>query len=107
MAQMPVPVSYTHLDVYKRQDEFKYIDVLINNAGMAIGKATFDEIPMDDFERLINVNLWGVIYHTKLFLPTLLARPEAAIVNTSSVFGLFPVPSQVPYCVSKLSLIHI
>jgi butyryl-CoA dehydrogenase len=85
-------------------DEFKYIDVLINNAGMAIGKATFDEIPMEDFERLINVNLWGVIHHTKLFLPLLLTRPEAAIVNTSSVFGLFPVPSQVPYCVSKYAV---
>lgn len=85
-------------------DEFQYIDVLINNAGMAIGKATFDEIPMGDFERLINVNLWGVIHHTKLFLPVLLTRPEAAIVNTSSVFGLFPVPSQVPYCVSKYAV---
>lgn len=85
-------------------DEFKFIDVLINNAGMAIGKASFDEIPMDDFERLINVNLWGVIQHTKLFLPTMLTRPEAAIVNTSSVFGLFPVPSQVPYCVSKYAV---
>ncbi|MBP6516307.1 MAG: SDR family NAD(P)-dependent oxidoreductase [Chitinophagales bacterium] len=85
-------------------DEFKFIDVLINNAGMAIGKASFDEIPMDDFERLINVNLWGVIQHTKLFLPSMLTRPEAAIVNTSSVFGLFPVPSQVPYCVSKYAV---
>jgi NAD(P)-dependent dehydrogenase (short-subunit alcohol dehydrogenase family) len=85
-------------------DEFKYIDVLINNAGIAIGKANFDEIPMEDFERLINVNLWGVIYHTKAFLPVMLTRPEAAIVNTSSVFGLFPVPSQVPYCVSKYAV---
>lgn len=85
-------------------DEFKYIDLLINNAGMAIGKANFDEIPIIDFERLINVNLWGVIHHTKLFLPSLLTRPEAAIVNTSSVFGLFPVPSQVPYCVSKYAV---
>ncbi len=85
-------------------DEFKYIDVLINNAGMAIGKANFNDIPMDDFERLINVNLWGVIHHTKAFLPSMLTRPEAAIVNTSSVFGLFPVPSQVPYCVSKYAV---
>src|SRR4051812_47671133 len=38
--------------------EFKYIDVLINNAGMAIGEATLNEIPLADFEKLINVNLW-------------------------------------------------
>ena len=84
--------------------EFKYIDVLINNAGMAIGEATLNEIPLDDFERLINVNLWGVIHHTKAFLDVLISRPEAAIVNTSSVFGLMGIPSQIPYCISKFAV---
>jgi short-subunit dehydrogenase len=85
-------------------DEFKYVDVLINNAGMAIGEATLNEIPLDDFERLINVNLWGVIHHTKAFLDVLISRPEAAIVNTSSVFGLMGIPSQIPYCISKFAV---
>ncbi len=84
--------------------EFKYIDVLINNAGMAIGEANLNEIPLADFERLINVNLWGVILHTKAFLDILISRPEAAIVNTSSVFGLMGIPSQIPYCVSKYAV---
>ena len=65
-------------------DEYSYIDVLINNAGMAIGEATLNEIPLEDFERLMNVNLWGVIHHTKAFLDVLISRTEAAIVNTSS-----------------------
>ena len=84
--------------------EFKFIDVLINNAGIAIGEATLNEVPLSDFERLINVNLWGVIHHTKAFLEVLVSRPEAAIVNTSSVFGLMGIPSQIPYCTSKFAV---
>ena len=85
-------------------DEFKYIDVLINNAGMAIGEATLNEIPLADFELLINVNLWGVVHHTRVFLDALKSRPEAAIANTSSVFGLMGIPGQIPYCISKFAV---
>ena len=85
-------------------DEYTHIDVLINNAGMAIGEATLNEIPLEDFERLMNVNLWGVIHHTKAFLEVLKSRPEAAIINTSSVFGLMGIPTQIPYCVSKYAV---
>jgi NADP-dependent 3-hydroxy acid dehydrogenase YdfG len=85
-------------------DEYSYIDVLINNAGIAIGEASLNEIPEADFERLININMWGVIHHTKAFLEALLGRPEAAIVNTSSVFGLMGIPSQIPYCTSKFAV---
>jgi len=84
--------------------EFKYIDVLINNAGMAIGEANLMEVPLEDFEQLINVNMWGVIHHTRAFLDVMVSRPEAAIVNTSSVFGLMGIPSQIPYCVSKFAV---
>ena len=84
--------------------EYKYIDVLINNAGIAIGEATLNEVPVEDFERLVNINMWGVIHHTKAFLEVLVSRPEAAIANTSSVFGLMGIPSQVPYCVTKFAV---
>ena len=84
--------------------EYKYIDVLINNAGIAIGEATLNEVPLEDFERLVNINMWGVIHHTKAFLEVLVSRPEAAIANTSSVFGLMGIPSQVPYCVTKFAV---
>lgn len=84
--------------------EYKFIDVLINNAGIAIGEATLNEVPLADFEKLININLWGVIHHTKAFLDVMLTRPEAAIINTSSVFGLMGIPSQIPYCVSKFAV---
>jgi len=84
--------------------EYKYIDVLINNAGIAIGEATLKEVAMADFEKLININLWGVIHHTVAFLDVLVSRPEAAIVNTSSVFGLMGIPGQIPYCTSKFAV---
>lgn len=84
--------------------EYKYIDILINNAGIAIGEATLMEVPLTDFERLININLWGVIHHTRLFIDVMLTRPEASIVNTSSVFGLMGIPSQIPYCTSKYAV---
>ncbi|MBS1683689.1 MAG: SDR family NAD(P)-dependent oxidoreductase [Bacteroidetes bacterium] len=85
-------------------DKYGYIDVLINNAGIAIGEARLMEIPLEDFERLININLWGVIHHTRAFLDVILTRPEAAIANTSSVFGLMGIPTQIPYCVSKFAV---
>ena len=96
----------SQIDAFAAQvlGEYKYIDVLINNAGIAIGEASLGEVPLEDFERLININLWGVIHHTQAFLNVLLSRPEAAIVNTSSVFGLMGIPSQVPYCTSKFAV---
>ena len=52
----------------------------------------------------VNINLWGVIYGTKAFLPHIKNRPEASIVNISSVFGLAGIPGQSPYCISKFGI---
>jgi short-subunit dehydrogenase len=58
-------------------------------------------LPYEAIERVINVNLYGVIYMTKAFLPHLLKRPTAHIVNVSSMGGFFPVPGQSLYGASK------
>lgn len=84
-------------------DEFGPIDIVINNAGITISGAVVD-LSLDDFEQVLAVNLWGVIYGTKAFLPHLLARPEAAIINISSVFGLVGAASQTAYCASKFGV---
>lgn len=84
--------------------QFGYIDILINNAGFALGKIPLQDVKMDDFKKIVDVNLWGVINHTKAFIDILLERPEAAIVNISSLFGIIGIGEQVPYCTTKFAV---
>jgi short-subunit dehydrogenase len=76
------------------------VEVLINNAGVSVG-AMFDDHSIDDAEWLLDINLKGVIYGCKFFLPFLKQAPEAHIVNVSSMFGLFSMPGQAMYSASK------
>ena len=85
-------------------DTYNYVDIIFNNAGIALGKKTLTELSYEELERIMGVNLWGVIYGSKEFLPHLLKRSEAAIVNTSSVFGLAGIPEQIPYCTTKFAV---
>ncbi|MDB5227955.1 MAG: putative short chain dehydrogenase [Bacteroidota bacterium] len=84
--------------------EHKHIDMLFNNAGFALGKISLKDVKMKDFHKIIDVNLWGVINHTKAFLDVLMLRPEAAIINISSVFGIIGMAEQVPYCTTKFAV---
>jgi NAD(P)-dependent dehydrogenase (short-subunit alcohol dehydrogenase family) len=79
------------------------VDILVNNAGIASGY-TFEEHPMEHFERLIGVNFYGVVYGCKYFLPHLKQRTEAHIVNISSMFGIFAFPTQAAYSASKFAV---
>ncbi|MEM6317240.1 MAG: SDR family oxidoreductase [Bacteroidota bacterium] len=94
--------------VYTFRDEvlvkFGQVDIVINNAGIALPSYNVEGVPYDEFEKLINVNLWGVIYGTKAYLPHLQTRPEAVIANTSSVFGIMGYPTQGAYCTSKFAV---
>lgn len=80
------------------------VDCLINNAGIIQPFVRLNDLEYKDIERVLNVNLYGVIYMTKAFLPHLLARPEAHIVNVSSMGGFFPVPGQSLYGASKAAV---
>lgn len=77
------------------------VDGVINNAGIIQPFVRLNDLPHDAIERVLNVNLYGVIYMTKAFLPHLLKRPAAHIVNVSSMGGFFPVPGQSLYGASK------
>jgi short-subunit dehydrogenase len=79
------------------------VDVLINNAGVTIG-ARFADHSIDDAEWLVGINLMGVLYGTKFFLPVLLASRDALIVNVSSMFGIFSMPGQAMYSASKAAV---
>lgn len=80
------------------------VDGLINNAGIIQPFVRLNDLTYEAIERVINVNLYGVIYMTKTFLPHLLKRPEAHIVNVSSMGGFFPVPGQSLYGASKAAV---
>ena len=80
------------------------VDAIINNAGIIQPFVKFSELEFDAIERVLNVNLYGVLYMTKAFLPYLLKRPEASITNTSSMGGFLPVPGQTIYGASKAAV---
>lgn len=83
---------------------FGRIDILINNAGIALGDRTFGEVSEGDFEKITNINYWGVVHTTQRCYPHLLTRPEAAIVNISSSQGILALPYLVPYCTTKFAV---
>lgn len=108
-----VKVSSTLVDVADRDAveawadqvvaEHGAVHLVFNNAGVALG-ATIEGVSYDDFEWLMNINFWGVVHGTKAFLPHLKAADAGHIVNVSSVFGLFAVPSQSAYNAAKFAV---
>jgi NAD(P)-dependent dehydrogenase (short-subunit alcohol dehydrogenase family) len=79
------------------------VDVLVNNAGVAIG-GTFEQVAEEDFEWLFEINFWGVVRMTRAFLPLLRASEDARVVNLSSVYGLVAPPGQAAYASSKFAV---
>jgi butyryl-CoA dehydrogenase len=108
-----VKITSEHLDVADRDAVYAWSDrvvaehgkvnLIINNAGVALG-ATVESMSYEDFEWLMNINFWGVVYGTKAFLPHLKRSGEGHIVNLSSVFGLISVPSQSAYNAAKFAV---
>ncbi len=80
------------------------VDGVINNAGIIQRFVKINDLDFKDIERVFNVNFWGAVNVTKAFLPYLLKRPEAHIVNTSSMGGYLPVPGQTAYGASKAAV---
>jgi len=108
-----IPISTHIVDVSDLDQMKRYADDvvaehgrvthLINNAGVGLLGA-FEHISIDDMRWLMGINFWGVVHGCKVFLPTLLAQPEAHIVNISSVFGLIAPEEQAAYCASKFAV---
>tara|TARA_B100001964_G_C14260972_1_gene615502 strand:+ start:4980 stop:5825 length:846 start_codon:yes stop_codon:yes gene_type:complete len=106
-------VSSHELDVADRQqveqfasdvvNEHGKVNMVFNNAGVSVTD-TAENMPYEDFEWLMNINFWGVIYGCKSFLPHFHEVEEAHIINTSSIFGIVAVPSQSAYNASKFAV---
>lgn len=80
------------------------VDGIINNAGIIQPFVKVKDLEIKEMERLFDVNFWGMVYVTKAFLPHLLKRSEAHIVNVSSMGGYLPVPGQSIYGASKAAV---
>jgi NAD(P)-dependent dehydrogenase (short-subunit alcohol dehydrogenase family) len=108
-----VKVSKHIVDVSKREQVFRFaeeaalhhggVDIIINNAGVALGDF-LETVPMEDFEWLMGINFWGVVYGTMAFLPYLRKRPHGHVVNISSINGIMPNPNNGPYCAAKFAV---
>jgi short-subunit dehydrogenase len=79
------------------------LNILINNAGVAL-LGQFGEIDQAQMDWLFNINFWGVVHSTRAFLPHLARKPEAHIVNISSIFGIIAPPGQTAYCAAKFAV---
>lgn len=108
-----VPVSSYLVDVSKLDQVQRFADEviekhgrvthLINNAGVGL-IGNFDQLSIEDFEWLMGINFWGVVYGCKVFMQLLRKEAEAHIVNISSVFGLIAPEEQTAYCASKFAV---
>jgi short-subunit dehydrogenase len=84
--------------------QYGHLDGIINNAGIIQPFMKVNDLGYDAIERVMNVNFYGTLHLVKALLPHLLTRPEAHIVNISSMGGFLPVPGQTIYGASKAAV---
>jgi 3-hydroxy acid dehydrogenase / malonic semialdehyde reductase len=85
-------------------NEWKKIDILINNAGLALGRDYFDEADLADWETMINTNVHGLLYVSKAVLPYLIIQKKGHIINLGSTAGKEVYEKGNVYCASKYAV---
>jgi len=81
--------------------EFRDIEVLVNNAGLALGLEGVAQTSIEDFETMVDTNIKGFLYSTKAVLPLMIARKSGYIFNLGSTAGAWPYPGSHVYGASK------
>jgi NADP-dependent 3-hydroxy acid dehydrogenase YdfG len=82
-------------------EEWQQIDVLVNNAGLALGRDTFDAASLDDWDTMIDTNVKGLLYVSKAILPYMIGRSKGHIINIGSIAGKEVYPNGNVYCATK------
>lgn len=113
VTQMGAKVISQVLDVADQSAVFEWADrvaahygsvnLIFNNAGVALS-GTVASLPIEDYQWIMNINFWGVVYGSKAFLPYLEKSGEGHIVNISSVYGLTSQPMMSGYNASKFAV---
>lgn len=104
-------VAILQFDVSKREEvekainslseKFNHIDILINNAGNAHGLSTLQEGNIDDWDKMMDINVKGLLYVSKAIIPQMTKRNNGFIVNIGSIAGKEVYPNGNVYCASK------
>ena len=112
--QLGVKVIASKCDVSKFEDwerceeEFRSklgdIDLLINNAGIAIGGSIL-ELELEDWEKVLGINLWSIIYSLKTFVPRMIAKGSGHLVNVASGAGILGSTEPLPYVTTKFAIV--
>ncbi|MFO8083870.1 MAG: SDR family oxidoreductase [Desulfobacterales bacterium] len=105
------PVHILTLDIRVRHEveknlgnlpeNFSHVDVLINNAGLALGMEPANEADMDDWETMVDTNIKGLMYCTRMVLSGMVARNRGHIINIGSIAGDWPYPGGNVYGATK------
>jgi 3-hydroxy acid dehydrogenase / malonic semialdehyde reductase len=82
-------------------DAFKNIDILVNNAGLASGLSSIQDGDIEDWEKMIDTNVKGLLYVTRTIAPMMIARNSGHIINMGSVAGKEVYPNGNVYCATK------
>ena len=94
-----VEASFTNLP-----EAWQSIDILINNAGLAAGKASFDQADLNDWETMLNTNVHGLLYVSKAVVPLMIAHKKGHIINLGSTAGKEVYENGSVYCASKFAV---
>ncbi|HQI02228.1 MAG TPA: SDR family oxidoreductase [Deltaproteobacteria bacterium] len=101
----------SRLDDVKRMADYCFdtwgkVDILVNNAGVAAA-GIFEDIPIKDWEWIMSINLWGVIYGCHAFIPAMKKQGSGYIVNVASAAGIISSPEMSSYNVTKAGVISL